>query len=427
MTPLVIWFFYINLAAVIVTLLGWLAEWVLLAYDRRVRWAWMLCIVASVTLPLAAVLWGEQILVVDGLSSVDDVVAGTLLSVTGNEVTYTSTGEYRLASDVGRLIQIFWAGATGVTLLWLLWSAGRLRAASSDWERAIGAAQPYYVTSSLGPGVLGVLDQRILLPEWVLELDEEDRKLIWLHESEHVRASDNRVLAVGLGLLVAFPWILPLWWQFRRLRVAVELDCDRRVISRCSNWKGYGRLLIQVARGSALEPATPFASKENPLRKRIRHLRPDHPRGRGVRSAGAGILMSALVLGGLALPVPSEPDNWTLNPLPFEALRGTLDPPRSGYDEHQELLNREEYERAVQRLYPEELREEGTEGQVVLFLHVSDDGRVDVVRLDRPSSHEAFNRAAAEAARVRRYRPARKDGSPVGAWVFLTVRFSLAE
>ena len=427
MTPLVIWFFYINLAAVMVSLLAWLAEWVLLAYDRQVRWAWLLCILASVTLPLVAVLWGEQIVVVEGLSSVDDAVAETLLSVTGNEVIYTSAGEYRLTSDVGRLIQLIWAGATGVTVLWLLWSAGRLRAARSGWERATGEAQPYYVTSSLGPGVMGVLDQQILLPRWVLELDEEDRELIWLHESEHVRASDNRVLAVGLGLLVVFPWILPLWWQFRRLRVAVELDCDRRVVSRCRNWKGYGRLLIRVAEGSTLQPATPFASRRNPLRKRIRHLRPDHPKRRGLRSAGAGLLMPVLVLGGLALPVPSEPDNWTLNPLPFEALRGTLDPPRSGYDEHQELLNREEYERAVAELYPDELREQGTEGEVVLFLHVSDEGRVDVVRLDQPNRHDAFNRAAVSAARVRRYRPARKDGAPVGAWVFLTVRFELPD
>ena len=31
--------------------------------------------------------------------------------------------------------------------------------------------------------------------------------------------------------VVLMPWNLPLWWQWRRLRFAIEVDCDARVLA----------------------------------------------------------------------------------------------------------------------------------------------------------------------------------------------------
>ncbi len=55
------------------------------------------------------------------------------------------------------------------------------------------------------------------------------------------------------------PWNLALWWQLRRLCLAVEMDCDNRVLSALGDPNAYGELLLKVAeagsRGPRLQPA----------------------------------------------------------------------------------------------------------------------------------------------------------------------------
>jgi lipopolysaccharide transport protein LptA len=47
-------------------------------------------------------------------------------------------------------------------------------------------------------------------------------------------------------LLVAMPWNVPLWWQLRRLRFAIEVDCDARVLKSGHDVGIYGEALIMV-------------------------------------------------------------------------------------------------------------------------------------------------------------------------------------
>jgi len=42
------------------------------------------------------------------------------------------------------------------------------------------------------------------------------------------------------------PWNLPLWWQLRRLRCAIEVDCDARVLKAGHKLAVYGETLIAV-------------------------------------------------------------------------------------------------------------------------------------------------------------------------------------
>jgi beta-lactamase regulating signal transducer with metallopeptidase domain len=55
------------------------------------------------------------------------------------------------------------------------------------------------------------------------------------------------------------PWNAAMWWLLRRLCLAVEMDCDNRVVSRLGNANAYGELLLKVAqaasRGPRLQPA----------------------------------------------------------------------------------------------------------------------------------------------------------------------------
>jgi hypothetical protein len=77
------------------------------------------------------------------------------------------------------------------------------------------------------------------------------------------------------------PWNLPLWWQLRRLRVAIEIDCDARVLRRGYDVSHYGETLIAVGERQSATVAMVAAMSEprslleqrirNMLRKKTRH------------------------------------------------------------------------------------------------------------------------------------------------------------
>ena len=58
------------------------------------------------------------------------------------------------------------------------------------------------------------------------------------------------LMTAGLAA-VLLPWNLPVWWQLRRLRLAIEVDCDARVVRRGGDLRQYASLLIEVGRRRA--------------------------------------------------------------------------------------------------------------------------------------------------------------------------------
>jgi beta-lactamase regulating signal transducer with metallopeptidase domain len=93
----------------------------------------------------------------------------------------------------------------------------------------------------------------------VLALPGVQRQYVLRHEDEHRRAHDARLLFVASLPLILMPWNLGMWWLVRRLCLAVEMDCDNRVVSRLGDAPAYGALLLRVAeassRGPRLQPA----------------------------------------------------------------------------------------------------------------------------------------------------------------------------
>jgi hypothetical protein len=68
------------------------------------------------------------------------------------------------------------------------------------------------------------------------------------------------------------PWNLPLWWQWRRLRFAIEVDCDARVLASARVAElAYAEALLNVAACSSEVPLAAAAMCESPstLEKRI--------------------------------------------------------------------------------------------------------------------------------------------------------------
>jgi TonB family protein len=77
--------------------------------------------------------------------------------------------------------------------------------------------------------------------------------------------------------------------------------------------------------------------------------------------------------------------------------------------------------------YPDELWEQGVEGQTTLRIFVSAAGTVDSARVEVPSKYPAFDSAAVNGSRELKFEPARRGATPEGAWFRLPVQFRLRD
>jgi hypothetical protein len=130
---------------------------------------------------------------------------------------------------------------------------------------------PVYVSHDVGPALMGIARHHIVVPEWVLELGVAERRLIVLHEVEHSRAADPVLLLTGALLVMLQPWNIPLWFVFQRLRVAVEADCDARVLAKEADMRTYGELLLRVGERAVagLVPIATLVQPHSSLERRI--------------------------------------------------------------------------------------------------------------------------------------------------------------
>ena len=88
-----------------------------------------------------------------------------------------------------------------------------------------------------------------------------------------------------------------------------------------------------------------------------------------------------------------------------------------------EILYREEAESIIASFYPTALQRAGIGGSVKLQLWLDASGRVDHIQMREGSGYQSLNLAAMRAATQLRFRPATRDGTPVGTWVEFTVNF----
>jgi hypothetical protein len=155
-----------------------------------------------------------------------------------------------------------WLVASAVLILWGLLNAWGVSRAVNSSRRERGGASgstivdgiPVVVTDLIGPATVGVWRSRVLVPQWVLAMPRSERQYVLRHEEEHRRAHDTQLLFVASLLIILAPWNLALWWQLRRLCLAVEMDCDDRVVYGLGDANAYGELLLKVAQGSNRGP-----------------------------------------------------------------------------------------------------------------------------------------------------------------------------
>lgn len=161
------------------------------------------------------------------------------------------------ARPLDPLFGALWAFASLTVLLVAVRAARQLRALRSTLVTHEIEGATVYLSKSVGPAAVGGATPAIVVPEWVLSLDRSLLTLVLKHEQEHLAARDPALLTVGLALLIAVPWLPPLWWCGQRLRLAIELDCDARVLRAHPSPRAYAQLLLFVSQRRA-SPSSPW-------------------------------------------------------------------------------------------------------------------------------------------------------------------------
>lgn len=240
---------YVIAIGFLLGIVGVIAERLLPPTMAR-RWIWCVVIVASLALP--------------GFYRYHHtaIVAGTVKSAM--VVLDPDVAKQMHAVDV--VIGQAWVIVTTLLGAWALvnlgWVSHLVRASRTRLRGSAPSSLggvPVIITESLGPATVGVLRSRVVLPRWVLALPDAQREYVVRHEEEHRRSHDAALLFLASLAVILIPWNAALWWQLRRLSLAVEMDCDRRVVSTLGDPHAYGSLLLAVAqasnRGPRLQPA----------------------------------------------------------------------------------------------------------------------------------------------------------------------------
>jgi hypothetical protein len=200
-----------------------------------------------------------------------------------------------------------WAAASTAMLVLLAGTGVLLWRHSSAWQRIVIQDHEVLVSEDTGPALLGALRPRIVVPRWFMDEPADTQSLILEHEQQHIIARDPLLLRVAMLLAIAAPWNLPLWWQLHRLRLAIELDCDSRVMRGGANAGRYGQVLVGVTQRAVAMPVGVIAMSEpaSALETRIRNLAPAPGRHPVLRMIGALLMAVAGIGAAAALEAPA--------------------------------------------------------------------------------------------------------------------------
>jgi hypothetical protein len=188
---------------------------------------------------------------------------------------------------------------------------GRLRVMEREFEQRTIDGVPVSVSRNVGPALFGLTNPQTVVPEWVFDLPPTERRIILAHEREHAIARDPQTLLGALLFLIIQPWNVALWAMFARLRLAIEMDCDSRVLGGTADARRYGELLVLVhsRRASTPQPLLSFVERRSNLEQRIRRI--------ASRGPSRPAVIGSLLRAGLALAFAA----WTPAPAPTHRVQ----------------------------------------------------------------------------------------------------------
>jgi beta-lactamase regulating signal transducer with metallopeptidase domain len=226
---------------------------------RQRRGVWAAALATVVLLPVAAAVlppWAASALGVLHVITGSELLS-QLLHPGVRVVPMIALGgavNHLASTPVDRALLAVWIVSSTTTLALMAFTLIRLRRAAARGARASVDGLDVMVVDALGPAVVGLWRPTIVVPRWAIGVPAHERALILRHEREHLAAGDALLLGGAMLPLVLMPWNLPLWWLHRRLRNAIEIDCDSRVLVSGADVRAYGEVLLRTAAHAAPRP-----------------------------------------------------------------------------------------------------------------------------------------------------------------------------
>lgn len=302
------------------------------AAHRTVRWTWAGAICAIVLLTMLLPIRRASDAGSIHIGTITTVASGAALPNAGTPLAARALAAARSAMDAPfvQLVRLVARSVSPAANRWLLggwivcsvallalgaYVLRRLLEARRSWPIESLHGERVHVAPSAGPAVMGFIRGAIVVPCWLAECTPEVQQVVLAHEREHLRARDPLLLALGAVAVILLPWNPAVWWMLARLRLAVELDCDRRVVGAGVRARDYGTLLIDLAGrttgvplGAPLVGLTMLAERTTHLERRIVAMSTPRPRHAALRIAAGSLIAFVAVLAACESRLPTEAD-----------------------------------------------------------------------------------------------------------------------
>ncbi len=265
------WMLYALCVGALVSIAALAAERTLTALGRPTRFVWSAAMIVSALWPVAWVL--------------ARLLPSEPRAVRVLPFTIVVGAAAPSASEIAALMRALWIDRALIAV-WVLASllfawrlvraSARLEASRREWKRGRVNGVAVKLSENVGPAVVGLRVMDVVLPEWILSLDAPLREIVLRHEEEHREARDPYLLFGAAALVALLPWNVALWFQARRVRLAIEMDCDARVLRAHPSPERYGMLILTIAQRRAVAPtlfAPMLSEPTSNLERRILRMR----------------------------------------------------------------------------------------------------------------------------------------------------------
>jgi len=228
-----------------------------------------------------------------------------------------------------------WLGVSAsiCALFFVSWLS--LRRKLSRAEKRVLEGVEVRVLDEYGPAVFGFFRPQIILPRWLFAASASLQQIVLKHERAHIDARDQLTLFAALFLVAAAPWNLPLWWQLRRLRYAIEIDCDARVLRDATPETAYAEALLEVQQRRTRMPISAIALIEpvTQLERRIRIMMSRKNRRGWMAVTLSTPVAAALLISACAVNAPdADAPLIKLRPLGLNVAEGPPNPMKAAGD-----------------------------------------------------------------------------------------------
>lgn len=212
------------------------------------------------------------------------------------------------------VVVLGWPAATVALLALFALSYRRQLRVLSQATQATLQQVSVYVAAVNGPVVLGLRTPRIMVPAWLLSREPEEQRLVVQHEQAHIAAHDPHLLLTACIAAMLLPWNAAAWFMLARLRLAIELDCDARVLSHGTSTRRYGELLIALSAEPARIGAAPrmpmsataFSYRTSHLERRLRTMTAPNSRFLMLRRMAVALFGSVGLLAACRAELPTS-------------------------------------------------------------------------------------------------------------------------